>query len=460
MINFIYGIQVEKMLIAPLLKKRTAFPSTCLVLTSFLWPMQGLAQSFDQALAEAYQTNPRLMAARAQLRSIDEGVAQARAVWLPSLTVQGDAGVSSTFESHDRRLTAKRTNVPYSIQVSLSQSIFAGGANIAGFNQAKNLVKRQQATLDQVEQTIMQEAVTAYVNVVRDRAIVELSSNNVEVLQRQLEATQDRFLVGENTRTDVAQAESRLARAQARLTDTEGNLAITRASYIRVIGTEPGLLNVPSLPDNLPTSLDEVVKLAIRSNPTLMIANSAEAAASNAVDVRIGGLLPNFSLGGTVQRNVNSVRDGHWTTSGTFGARMTVPLFAGGRNYSRIRQAKQTHAQARAGIDDARTQVIEAAVQAWEQLLKARAQIISYESGVVAAQTALEGVIQENQVGSRTVLEVLNAEQELLDAQVDLVTARRDEIVAGYSIMRAIGSISAKKLGLPVELYDPNTYSE
>lgn len=412
-------------------------------------------QTLDDALASAYRTNPTLAAARAELRGVDEGLAQARAGWLPTVTVESSIAASSRFGTNDRVRAGTNLRAPFSADMTLSQPVYSGGSNFADYRQAKNQVRQQRALLENTEQTVLQAAVTAFMDVVRDQAVLELNLNNVQVLQRQLEATQDRFEVGENTRTDVAQAESRLSRAQANRIEAEGNLATSRATYQRVIGEAPGELEVPEPPIGLPNSLDAALSMAIERNPSVVASRFAELAAGDGVDSSFGNLLPSVSIDGVLSHDTHSVRDGSQVSSGQVGATLSIPIYQGGAVHSQVREAKQLRGQRRSQIDEARTTAIEDTVSAWEDLLSTRAQIESFEAEVLAAETALEGVTQENLVGARTVLDVLDAEQELLDAQVSLVTSRRDEIVASYSLLEAIGALTARQRSLQVEYYDP-----
>lgn len=431
-----------------------ALPGAVLVFALAAGP--AASQTLEEALAAAYRTNPTLAAARAELRGVDEDLAQARAGWLPTITLEGSAGVSSRFASNLDRTAPTNIRGPLSGDLNLSQPLYAGGKNFANYRRAKNLIRQQRASMSAVEQTVLSDSATAFMDVVRDQAILELNISNVQVLQRQLEATQDRFEVGENTRTDVAQAESRMARADAERIRAEGNLATSRATYQRIIGSAPGDLAIPLPPADLPLTLEDAIRATIEENPTVVAARFAEQAAGDSVASRVGDLLPSLSIGGNVGHDTHSQQDGSKIATGSVTATLSVPIYQGGTAYSQVREAKQLQGQRRSEIDEARTQAIERTVSAWEALTAARAQIEAFEEGVLAAETALEGVTQENLVGARTVLDVLDAEQELLDAQVSLVTSRRDEIVASYRVLQAVGALAARQRGLDVEFYDPD----
>jgi TolC family type I secretion outer membrane protein len=305
---------------------------------------------------------------------------------------------------------------------------------------------------------VLLDAIIAYMNVLRDQARVQLTSNNEEVLRRQLEAARDRFEVGELTRTDVAQAEARVAGAVSTRTAAEGDLETSRATYLRVIGAPAVELQpAPPLPP-LPQTLEAAVDDALRNNPSLQESRYTEEAQRHAVRAAIGNLLPTVSLVGEVTRS-STIGDDEplSTTAGSEAliAQVVVPLYQSGAVSAQIRQAKQTRNQRRIEIEETRRVVEERTIQAWETLLATRQAIVSRREQVSANQIALEGVIQENAVGARTTLDVLDAEQELLDSQVALVVAERDEYVAGFALIAAVGGLSAQALDLAVTPYDP-----
>ena len=305
-----------------------------------------------------------------------------------------------------------------------------------------------------VEQQVLLDAVKAYVDVFRSQAVLELRKNNEQVLKRQLEATSDRFQVGEITRTDVNQAEARLAKATADRIQAEGDLVSARATYRNVIGEVPGSLDPPNMELNLPTNADESIKLAVAQNPDVVSAEFDELASKNAVSKIKAELLPSVSLSGTASRSLNASSEKTQLDSYTAKLTLSVPLYQSGSVFSRLRSARQTASQRRREIDKARRDATETATRAWETLQTSRARIASFKSQINASQVALEGVQREASVGSRTVLDVLDAEQELLDAKVSIVGAQRDEIVAKFELKSAIGEMTATQLALPVTAYD------
>jgi TolC family type I secretion outer membrane protein len=291
---------------------------------------------------------------------------------------------------------------------------------------------------------------------VRDQALLQVNRNNVAVLRKQLEATQDRFRVGEVTRTDVAQAEASLAQAVGQLVTAQGNLEISREEYVRAVGHPPGTLMLPRERPTLPATQEEAASLAGNNNFNVISANFAELAARDNIDFVRGQLLPQISLVGTLNRSFapSVTLKGTLEESASIVAQMTMPLYEGGAIYSQTRQAQQTVGQRRSQVDDARRAAVQLATQSWSTLQAARASISSFASAVRAAQIALEGTQQEALVGTRTVLDVLIQNQTLLTTQSQLVTAEHDAALAEYNVAAATGRLIAPELKLPVKLYD------
>jgi TolC family type I secretion outer membrane protein len=298
--------------------------------------------------------------------------------------------------------------------------------------------------------------VQAYLDVVRDQTLVEVARNNELVLRRQLQATRDRFRVGEVTRTDVAQAESSLAQATAQRINAEGALEVSRASYTRAVGHPPGRLVLPRQRPAIPSTRKEALSLAANNNPSVISASFTERAARDNIDVVRSALLPQVSIVGDLSRSyaASVTLQNARTDSASVSARLTIPLYEAGSVYSQTRQAEQTVGQRRSQVDDARRAAVQSATQGWETLTAARAAIASFSAAVRAAQIALEGTQQEALVGSRTVLDVLIAEQQLFTTQSQLVTAQHDAALAEFSLAAATGRLIAPELHLPVQLYD------
>lgn len=422
------------------------------------------AETLTDALVKAYTTNPQLLSERAQLRQLDEGVPQALSGWRPTVQVDSSYSQSWTYTTYNNDAVDDSNShaTPYGFTGSINQPVFQGFRTVAQTDQAEALIRAGRAQLIQIEQDVLLDTVSAFMQVVRDQAVLELRINNERVLRRQLQATRDRFEVGELTRTDVAQAESRLSRAVAQRIEAEGSLASSRAEYVAVVGEMPTGLEQPQPLSDLPTSREETINLALAHAPGVRAAIANLQAARHGVDINMSALLPSVSVqlsqaynfdqaSGTAGLNADS-------NALTFRAQMTVPLYQGGAEYSQVREAKQAVAQYVQDLDETRRTSVQAATQAWEALLTAQASIASIEDEIAAASIALEGVREESLVGSRTVLDVLNAEQELLNAQVSLVRAETEEVVAAYTLASSIGRLTARDLGLPVEYYDPEAY--
>jgi outer membrane protein len=419
-----------------------------------VWTGAAGAQSLEDTLVKAYQNNPSLKADRARLRATDEGVPQAISSWRPTVSLSGSAGheVNDATSTSAPR-TGDVTN-PRSASVSVTQNLYRGGRTEAAIDQAERNVEADRARLGATEQTILLGAATAFANVVRDQAVLDLNVNNERVLQRQLEATGDRFRVGEVTRTDVSQAESRLSRARADRISAEGSLADSRANYENVVGEKPPVLRRATPLSGLPATLEGAVDAARANNFTVRQARSVEDAAKSNVDLVSGELLPTVSLTGKVGTSRESATRFSENDSASITANVSIPLYSSGSVSARVRAAKETVSQRRDEYNQAVRNAIETTTSAWQALKTARAQISAFTSAVSATRIALEGVREEANVGSRTVLDVLDAEQEHLDAQVGLVRAQRDELVATFQLRQAIGELTAGKLGLPVEIYD------
>jgi outer membrane protein len=434
-------------------------PSTlCLLLLSAaigLPAAPAAAQTINEALAAAYATNPTLQAARARLRATDENVPQALSGWRPTVSANANIGIADGETRTGRNgIATDSARNPRGGNVTLTQPLYRGGRTVAGTNRAEAQVLAERARLLATEQDVLRNALTAYVNVLRDAALLRLQQNNERVLGRQLQATNDRFRVGEITRTDVAQAEAALARARADRETAEGNLQNSRAAYIRFIGSPPGNLREP-LPLNPPArSREEAVTVAAQNNPSVIAAAFDERAAIENVDLLWGELLPQLQLQGQAFNNIDPSVRGGFSRGAQATLNLSVPLYQSGAEYARIRQAKQQAQQARASLEDVRRQAQEAASRAWDDLASRRATVASTRAQIRANEVALDGVQREALVGSRTTLDVLNEEQRLLDARVNLVRALRDLVVASYELAAASGRLTARDLNLQVDFYD------
>jgi outer membrane protein len=420
------------------------------------------ARTLQEALALTYASNPTLQAARAQLRATDENLPAALAGWRPTVSLTGSGGYTAqnTLEtlSTGKGQTINENRSVASGTLTATQPIYRGGKTTASTNRAQNQIGSQRASLIASEQTIFGNVVNAYVTVIQDQQILQLDINNEQVLAKQLQATNDRFRVGEITKTDVAQAEAALAGATATRQAAEGSLATARGTYEQLVGEPPDRLIEPQ-PLKLPTrSLDEARALSATNNPNVVAALFTDSAAKDALDLQYSALMPNLSLQGQAFINQNNTQTGVLQNGASILATLTVPIYQGGSEYAAIRQARQTEQQARKQVDDARRTAVQAVVSAWETYVAAKSAIDSTRSQIRANEIALEGVQREAIVGSRTTLDVLNAEQALLQSRTTLVQALASFVTASYNVAGAAGRLTARDLNLNVPLYDETAY--
>ena len=416
------------------------------------------ADTLREALLSTYETNPTLTAQREALKGTDASVAIARAQGRPQ--VSATAGLNRDLSRSGILEATSGKGPTLSVGVDLSYPIFNGGRVRNSVQAAKTRVEAGRATLRGVEGDVFTDAVSAYMNVIRDRAIVELNQNNVKVLETNLQATRDRFEIGDVTRTDVAQSEARLELGRANLATTQGVSAASEQEYRRVIGHEPGDLAPPPPLPPLPASPDEAVRIALASNPDIIAINRQAQAAGYDVNVARASRLPSLSAG-VSETYVNALggSQGAFPNTGsqtTAGLNAVIPIYQGGEPAARIRQAQAIEGQTLEQAVGTERSVVAQARSAFATYTAAQGAISSQETAVKANELALEGARAERSVGTRTVLDVLNAEQELLISQVALVTARRDAYVAGFQLLNAMGQAEAQDLGLDGgPLYDP-----
>lgn len=438
------------------------------VVVAVIFGRPASAETLEEALVDAYLINPVLNAERARLRAIDEQVALAKSGLRPFIFGSadtsflrektkrnpGETGCNSTPLSPP--CVDKFSTNPHGYSINLTQPIFEGFQNLNAIRQAKATVQAAREQLRAVEQTVLLDAVTAYVNVVRDQAIVRLRENDVKVLTEQLKATKDRFEVGEVTRTDVAQAEARRSEALATLAAAQANLKTSRSTYEQVIGHPPGdLVTPPSIRHLLPSSLDEAMTIGDGENPIILAAVYDEEASLYAVQEIMGELLPEVTLEAQYQNRFDLSDTLDQQEDTTITGRVNVPFYQGGSVSARVRQAKETNNQLKKQVEDARLRVHADVISFWGILQSSGPAIESAQAAVAANKIALTGVREEEKVGQRTTLDVLDAQRELLNSQIDLVKALRDRIVAEYSLYAAVGRMDAQTLGLPVPYYDP-----
>jgi outer membrane protein len=413
------------------------------------------ADTLEEALAKAYATNPNLLAEQAKLRATDEGVSQALSGWRPTVTATGSAGYQK--QVSDASFPQTQYRDPRTAALQLSQPLYRGGRTSAGTEQAEDNVLAERARLTNTEQTVLLNVVTAYMNLVQAEAVLELNRNNEQYLTRELQASRDRFNVGELTRTDVAQSEARLSGARSDRIQAEGDLASARAVYQNVVGEAPTNTTTPPDPaGTLPPSLDETIKAALGGNPNVMTADFSERASRANIDVVRGALLPSLNLNGTAQREDDTLSTpDRWRDTYTVLLQLNIPIYEAGAIYSQLRAAYETDRQNQQLLDQSRRDAQDTATRSWDAWQTARSRVNSLRSQVQANQLALDGVRQEALLGSRTVLDVLNAEQELLNSQVSLVRSEHDATIAAYQVRAAVGTLTAEAMSLPVALYDP-----
>jgi outer membrane protein len=427
-------------------------------------PRTGVPHTLNEALAATYSNQPILQAERAKLRSIDENVPTALAGWRPTVQMSAQTGYGSGITRAYSYTLGKIANAPAdrligAATLQAQQTLYNGGKNQANINRAKNQVMSERATLIAQEQASFTAAVNAYVGVISAQQQLDLNRNNEVVLTKQLQATNDRFRVGEITRTDVAQAEAALAGARAQRETSEGTLETARGTFQQIIGVLPPPDLVPPQPLALQLNNEtDAIAMAANNNPQVIAARFADAAARDAVDVAFAALLPSITLQGQIfqQNNVTG-----WSTQSNgyqVTANLTVPLYQGGSEYSAVRQARQQQETTQRQLDDARRTAVQNAVQAWETLTAARAAADSTRSQIRANEIALEGVEREAIVGSRTTLDVLNAQQTLLNSQTSLVQNLTQLVNASYAVAAAVGRLTARDMHLPVPLYDETAY--
>ncbi|MFS8038517.1 TolC family outer membrane protein [Xanthobacter sp. AM11] len=413
------------------------------------------AQSLDVALAQAYVNNPSLNSQRAGTRAVDETVPQALSGYRPTLAATASAGTEyGRADSGGQRTSGGLW--PRAFALTATQTIFNGFVTANQTRNAESQVRGSRETLRNTEQTVMLNAVTAYMNVIQAIALLDLQRQSLAAFEQELRATRDRFNVGEVTRTDVAQAEARVADAQYQVSQAVANLSSARAVYRQVIGVEPGKLSTPpSIERVLPGSLDRVISTGLNHHPAVKASEFAVDAAMFQVKVAEGGLMPSLNVQGQLSQSYDQSFSVDAQGGAAVSLNLSVPIYQGGVEYANIRQAKELLSQARIEVDVNRDTIRAQAVQFWGALEAAKAQIQAAQAAVAANTLALEGVREEWRVGQRTTTDVLNAQRDLTNSQSALVVAQRDRVVAAYSLISIIGRLDAVALGLKVNVYNP-----
>lgn len=435
-------------------------------------PRSNGPHTLNEALAATYSNQPALLAERAKLRASDESVPQALAGWKPTVVLGGTAGygdgISRSFSSNltnpvtggrGASITTQTVRQFATAQATVSQNLYTSGKIQGNVNRSKNLVMAERATLIGQEQTSLLATVTAYVGVIQSRQLLELQRNNEQVLAKQLQATNDRFRVGEITRTDVAQAEAALAGARAQRETAEGNLAVARGTFQQIVGVQPPEDMIEPQPLALPVKTEADASIvAANNNPAVIAALFNDAAAKDAMDVAMAALGPQIGIQGQTFQQENPAARGSESSGYAVTLQVSMPLYQGGAEYAAVRSARQTQQQTSRQIEDAKRTAVQNAVQALSTYNGAKAAANSTRTQIRSNEIALEGVTREAIVGSRTTLDVLNAQQALLNSRTTLVQNLTQLITASFQVAQAIGRLTARDLRLPVPLYDETAY--
>ncbi|MET3225233.1 TolC family outer membrane protein [Bradyrhizobium diazoefficiens] len=425
-------------------------------------PTPALADTIEAALVRAYQNNPQLNAQRAQVRSTDENVPQALSGYRPKVALTASTG----YQYQDIQQVQRGPGIhepnplqPNAASLTVSQTLYNGNITANKTRNAEAQVSGSREALRVLEQSVLLQAASAYMDYLRDAATLEVQRSNVRVLEQTLKQTRDRFNVGEVTRTDVAQSEAQLAAGRTQALTAESNLTTTRANFRRIIGNEPTNLAPGSPVDRfLPGTIASAVNLGLVENPNVTAAMYGIDVNYLQVKINEGALLPTVTIQAGITQQFQQTLTVFRTTTASAIATASVPIYQGGIEYSLIRQSKENLAQQRLNLETTRDQTRANIVQAWGQLEAGKAQVQSAQAQVTASEIALNGVREEAKAGQRTTLDVLNAQQALVNARVALVTAQHDRVVASYSVLNAIGRLAPQVLGLNTTVYDPSVH--
>jgi outer membrane protein len=441
--------------------------AAAVLLMAYVGPAPALADTIEAALVRSYQNNPQLNAQRASVRFTDENVPQALSGYRPKVSLTASAGTQYTDTNSTQggsptslvRTEIHGVNPPRAAGLTVTQTLYNGNQTANKTRAAESQVSGAREALRVLEESVLLSAATIYMDYLRDAAILEVQKSNTRVLEQTLKQTQDRFNVGEVTRTDVAQSEAQLAAGKTQELAAEATLTTTRSNFRRIIGNEPEALAPGSPVDRyLPPSLPASVEVSLIENPNVTAAMFGIDVNYLQVKVNEGALLPTVTLQASAQQSYEQTL----TTFRAFGAsaiaQVSVPVYQGGAEYSLIRQSKETLAQQRLVLEQTRDATRANTVTAWGQLVAGKAQVSSAQSQVTASEVALNGVREEAKAGQRTTLDVLNAQQALVNARVALVTAQHDRVVASYAVLSAVGRLSPQVLNLKTTVYDPSVH--
>ncbi len=445
-------------------KMNGKFAASLMMATALTFATPTKAQSIFEALGQTYNTNPTLQARRAYLRSVDENAAIAKSGYRPNIALTGGYNDRNSNVDNGSPLSqAGGDSSTTTLAAKISQPIFNGFATVNSVKAADSLIRAEQNNLSTIEQNIFLEASTAYLDVLQNAAIVDLQKNNEKLLKKRLDETVQRFNVGEVTRTDVSQARARHSQAVSDRIASEGTYEASKATYVQLIGTNPEKLEEPeAIKDFLPKSYEEAHEIAVANNYSILAAKNLLKSQSYDVYTNTGALLPQVSLDGSVSK-VKTEYDNNLlgdTTSDNveWGVNMIIPLYNSGESRAKIRQSKYKKWQAQEQVIEAERQVKSVVSSAWEYMVSNQSKIKAIQEQVNANQVALDGVQKEEALGNRTILDVLDAYQELLNSNVNEVKARRDYYVSGMNLLMSMGKLTAKDLKLGVDIYNPKKF--
>lgn len=442
---------------------RKSLFAAAILATTALSPAFG--ETLSGALAKAYKLNSTLNADRAGVRATDESVAIAKSGYRPRIAATATGSYTST-----SGVTSPQRITVGTYGIELQQTLFDGFQTFNNVRAAEAQVRASRENLRNTEQTVLIDAATAYMDVIRDRQIVRLRQSNLEFLEEQVRAARSRFEVGEGTRTDVAQAEADRSLAVSQLSSARAQALTSEAIYRRVIGEAPNQLTPPGPAKNLPKTLDQAFTLAATQHPAILASEHLVDAIAFQVKSTEGQLLPQLSASVGVSRTNRNISPdpgalealsgggSGQSDSANIGATLTVPLYQGGRVAAQVRQTKEQLGEARIQVDVARDQVRSNVASAWSQFVAAQEATVANRAVVAASRLALNGVIEERNVGQRTTLDVLNAQADVIAAQINLASSERDVVVASYAILATVGRLSAGKIALAVEEYEPKEH--
>ncbi|MEO0635810.1 MAG: TolC family outer membrane protein [Pseudomonadota bacterium] len=409
------------------------------------------AESLRDALSRAYQANPQINRQRASLRAADETLPLARSGFLPNV----NGRISGTTTNSDGRGSSRA-----SAGIQVDQNLFNGFRTVNSIRQAEAGVRASRAGLANTELGIMRAGAIAYINVLRDQQLVKLQRSNLSFLDEQVRAARARFDVGEGTRTDIASAQAQQAAARAQISSAEATLRISEAQYRQVIGAAPTGLQPVRVPTHLvPASLNAAIEIALARHPAIKAQQYAADSEKFGVRIAEGALLPSLDLTGALTATTTDTAQGSFNDA-SITATLTIPLFAGGRNYANVRQAKQRLSAERIGVDQTRDEVRLNVQEAWAQLQAARAAVSANRAQLEAGRLALEGVVEERNVGQRTTLDVLASQRTVNDARIGLAQAQANQKAAAFAVAASTGRLTARSMGLGVKYYDETAHYE